>query len=455
MRMRWFVVLGCSLCLTQSSWGDRYGSGGESGARPLGVRLALQDPAAPPSTLPAPTVPPDTGQPPRGAGQEGSVLPPITPLDPLSPLGSMPFGGSAPGSSSLTDQFAGSTGDSQSSSLLGTGDRSRLFRAPHMFGDQWLHMQLISNNPVLGDSQADVPLAGGARRLKVSEQNKAMPQNRIYGFYNHFHNAIDAETFSGARSEHVDRYTLGLEKTFCRGLCSIDLRMPFTGGYGFGDGQASLSGDEVGNLQVILKRLLISRQWLAISAGMGIDTPTGSDALIDSPLTDTRIVVRNEAVNLQPYVSLLTACQGGLFMHGFAQLDVPAGSHTAEVFDTQNNTSSSEQIDDQTLLHLDLGGGWWLVQNPWGGCVTGVAAIAEFHYTTSLEDADQAVLLTNRTAAVLRSAPGRVDLVNTTVGIHTAIGQATACRVGAAFPISEGDDRLFDSELQFSLIHGF
>ena len=63
-----------------------------------------------------------------------------------------------------------------------------------MLGDSFLPpFQLflqpqIPNNGIAGSLQ--LATAGGSARAKISEHNKALPVDRIYANYNHFHNAV-------------------------------------------------------------------------------------------------------------------------------------------------------------------------------------------------------------------------------------------------------------------------
>ena len=74
-------------------------------------------------------------------------------------------------------------------------------------------------------------VAGGDRRVKVAENNSAIPQDRILFNYNHFHNAIERNrrdlvgpVVSDGQFD-VDRCTFGIEKTFLDGLWSVEIRM--------------------------------------------------------------------------------------------------------------------------------------------------------------------------------------------------------------------------------------
>ena len=80
------------------------------------------------------------------------------------------------------------------------------------------------------DGVAEFPVQG---RAKVSENNQTLPQDRF--FFYHFNNALqDSIRGSGDAvydriGRSVDRYTLGVEKTFLGGQMSVELRMPTFG----------------------------------------------------------------------------------------------------------------------------------------------------------------------------------------------------------------------------------
>jgi hypothetical protein len=101
-------------------------------------------------------------------------------------------------------------------------------------------------------------------------------------------------------------------------------------------------------------------------------------------------------------------------------------------------------------MYVDFALGRWLYRNPCRRVLTGLAAVAEVHYTTTLQDAQQldyfdGVSLTNLD---FENPANQVDMVNLTVGIHGQIGPCTTCRVGGVFPLTSDDNRSFDSEIQ-------
>jgi hypothetical protein len=358
-----------------------------------------------------------------------------------------------------------------------SGDR--LSSVPQMFGDFFANGgQFLVDAQFTGGPQlvfADVPTAGGSRRVKIGENNKPYTDDRVYFMYNHFHNAlqvrgpvVDFETqqitgFAGpARQFPVDRYTFGIEKSFFDGSCSAELRMPFSSTYEFTDDQPGshfdIRGGKVGNLAVILKALLLASDTSAVAAGLGIDLPTGSD--VNGRFANTNFAVQNQAYHLLPFVGLLCSPNDVFFFNGFAQLDLAANGNAIDVQDMFNPAASGRlgKYTEQNLLYLDASGGVWLYRNPDAVRFTGLAGIAELHYTTTMQDTDivplqqQQQLMTN---SGFQNFSNRQDILNVTAGLHAELGDDSNVRVAVVVPVRRNNDRVFgptdrffDSELQ-------
>ena len=128
---------------------------------------------------------------------------------------------------------------------------SRLGRVPPLFGDS------LTGDFDVGSAVVDLPLAGGSRVFKIAENNRPLPTDRIYFVYNHFHNALDVQSPMAVIPEEsfsIDRYTLGIEKTFGCGCWSAELRLPVTSDFDFAGPGASVEGGHLGDLAVVLKR---------------------------------------------------------------------------------------------------------------------------------------------------------------------------------------------------------
>jgi hypothetical protein len=342
----------------------------------------------------------------------------------------------------------------------------RLASVPSMFGD----LGFASVNVGVGNqsgSQSDfvasagLPLAGASRIGKIAENDSPIPRDRIFFNYNHFHNVFQVAEQSIVppgpmviRQQPIDRYTIGVEKTFFDGMTSVELRMPIIGNFDTQLQNVGVAGGNAGNLTVVLKGLLYMDEALAIGAGMSIETPTGSDT--ELRMADQRLRFNNEATHLLPYIGFVWSpgdprwgWGDGLFLTGFAQIDIAASSNTVAALGPGGLTSSAlGKFTEQNLGFLDLGVGYWLFRDPEAPRVTGVAAIAEFHYTTTLTNADTVAGSVNGIPVTIGSTANRFDVVNGTVGVQILLFDMSSLRVGGVFPIGNEDRRLFDSEVQ-------
>ena len=227
--------------------------------------------------------------------------------------------------------------------------------------------------------------------------------------------------------------------------------MPLAGRTDFSTPDFGVSGGDVGNLAVIVKRLVYRCDTLAVSIGLGIDTPTGSDVtgFATSPVPVTKsatFVVHNEAVHLLPYAGFVSTLGERFFYEGFVQVDVAANPNHV---DYRNNAGpGTGDLSEQNLLYFDLAGGYWLYRNPCAWTLTGVAGMVELHYTTSPGYRCGRVAFSSPAWLTFENFANRVDVLDLTVGIHVELGKCAVGRVGAVVPLRTGDDRSFDSELQ-------
>jgi hypothetical protein len=336
-------------------------------------------------------------------------------------------------------------------------------------------------------ADADVPLAGGCGRTHIAENNKALTHDRIFVRYNRYNQAarVDAKVDGDFRYEDrryqraftIDTYTMGGEKTFWGGLWSLEGRIPLAGQMDFHTEKMdseyeafSVLGGSVGNIALILKRMLWLSERSSVVAGLGADLPTGSSAKGHVDLTE--YVIHNQAVRLLPYAAFLIAPTNQVFLQGFAQLDVPLNGQSVSVDDKFPHLFPEDWIlgpeeigryTEQTLLHLDLSLGRWVVQDPGSPLLTGLAVIGELHYTTTVNDSDS--VSTSRTVhdahttlttdLLLANPANRVDLMNLTLGLHTEWRNNTIARIGGVFPLRLRSDRPFNTELQVQLERRF
>ena len=330
---------------------------------------------------------------------------------------------------------------------------ARLSRTPDVFGDSFIPVSAdidvgtLTGMTSLNSVDADLPLGGGMRRFK-NEHARALPTDRVFFLYNHFHNALDLRTSTGTATDSVDQFTFGFEKTSEDGLWSFELRMPFSGEADLSAGGVTVQSNGVGNLVGTLKRLLYSDSTFAAAFGLAVVTPTGSDATVSFPGSNSRIEFKNDATHLLPYLALQSSPDDNWFFHTFAQVDIAANENKVNLQGT--GFSDSDSLADQTLLYLDASAGYWWYRAADVSGLTGLASVVELHYTTTLNDADIADL----NGASIGNFENRYDVLNLTAGVHSEWSGNTAVRVAVVVPLDR-DERFFDSETQVSVIRRY
>lgn len=371
----------------------------------------------------------------------------------------------------------GSTGAAQARSSS-RPSMNRLASAPDMFGDFFMsggnlnfrqNDQGVANGRPATFGSYSIPAAGGSRRVKIAENNKAMPEDRLIFSYNHFENALQfTETpllnpaAGVTQTFPIDRYTIGLEKTFLEGLWSCEVRMPFQGAFGFQGTDQAGTGGQIGNLAVILKHLLVEDDDFSFAVGLGIDIPTGSDfTLIDNggaPMTPaTRFTFYNDSLHLLPYAGFLFAGDRPYFINCFLQVDIATNGNRIDAGPVNGPAANLGLFTEQNLLFFDVGTGYWLFRDEVDdGGLTSLAAILEFHYTSSLQDTDAIVATAGGRPINYRNNFNRFDIVNVTAGVQAMLFDNTSVRVAGVFPLGSRDDqRFFDSELQVQINRKF
>ncbi|WP_146459625.1 hypothetical protein [Rubripirellula tenax] len=239
----------------------------------------------------------------------------------------------------------------------------------------------------------------------------------------------------------LHQYTLSFEKTFADGLASIDIRMPFANQLALDTPNFGSEGGRIGNLNGKLKFLFLSNEDFALSGGIGLDIPTGSDFAFQGNGLQYR--VSNDAFFVQPFLAYEERFDQW-FVNVFSSLDVALNGNTFRR--DQVARSADGKINDQTLLILSAGAGRWVWTTPGSTLLDGVAIVSELHYTTTLQDSDSVADSFFIQNVSVSNLSNRSDHLNFTVGSHLAFG-LSSLRFGYVQPLRGGDDRVFDSEL--------
>jgi hypothetical protein len=269
---------------------------------------------------------------------------------------------------------------------------------------------------------------------------------------------------------------------------------------------------EFGDMDLIFKGLLYQDRGFAVAGGVSVHIPTARDTnitvvdytgpLILNNAEEQRIRqfhIANQTWALTPFLAAQVTPTDRLFAQGFASFEIPLNSSRIDFTETfgilrpgltplsfqqgaANGTLAvppgalvppfafRDHINEQALMHLDFGMGYWLYRNCESSFLTGVAPMIELHYTTTLNNAQIRTLPAdysffaaklpsggfdpNIVNAVGAFAPqvgnqaNRVDLLDLTVGTTVEIARQAQVGVAASFPLHGGDNRTFDWELE-------
>lgn len=340
-------------------------------------------------------------------------------------------------------------------------------------------------------------------RLNISENNTALPVDRFYYSYRHFHNSNGIQVFQYRENFNFDRHTLGMERTFWDGMGSVEVRTPIEHRFrsdilslvsppdGVVDVVTGSADREVdlGNLAIVTKLLLVERRAFALSAGLGVTVPTARDVDYDIGVRDTIIfpiapgvtgdtlstfenTFENETVYLSPFMAWLWAPRSRWYHQGFLQIEVAANPSTFRsdgggvtdfyfngapignvVFRTPGGLPTETDIFAQTLLRANLGIGYRLTDRDARRWISNIRALGEVHYTTTLQDGKLTPIAIEQIGvgaffeqvAAAGNANSRADVLNVATGISADIGPLIVTN-GVIAPLRSGTDRGFDFE---------
>ena len=279
-------------------------------------------------------------------------------------------------------------------------------------------------------------------RVRVQDNNSAMPQDRVFLDYNYFHNV----PFT-ANGIDVNRFTPGAEKTFWDGMGSLEVRVPM--GVTFSSNQflaadPDTSQSEFGNIALISKFLLTSSEQCAVAAGLAVALPTADDYEVFGSTGTPILTVENNSVHLIPYLALLyTPTRGNCFVQSFVTVDADTNGNPVLGDVGAGNLEEIGTWNDQTLVSASGAFGKYVYQNDSrNSCVQTVALVSEFHYTATVNDGD----VVNAGPFLLGNEAQDLSLLNATFGGNVRFRNCSVTS-GYTVPLTSSD-RIFDGELR-------
>ncbi len=295
------------------------------------------------------------------------------------------------------------------------------------WGIQYSHQ--FTPDPVL----VNLPAGGGAvRRVKIAENNSPIPRDRFIFNYSFFN-----DVFSGIGD--VNRYSFGFEHTLLTESSSIEVLFPMASTLDVDQiaGGMRSTDTEFGDLTLVYKHLVWEREDFLISAGVGLTVPTGDDAAVYTTTGQQIIDLQHNSTHLLPFLAMLHTYDSGWYWQAFMQFDFDVNGNPLSADMNGTNLQPSGVLQDQSLLFVDLGLGYWL-SNPNEG-TPAVAATAELHWASTLQDADTV----NAAGLNITSLVNRYDVVNLTLGASVLVNESFTVRPAMVIPLN--DDQ-FDYE---------
>jgi hypothetical protein len=369
-----------------------------------------------------------------------------------------------------------------------------------------------SGNNVAFDGLLEASLALpalGANRLNVADANSPLPTDRVYYSYRHLHNASSVAVHQFSESVDFDQHKLGWENAVLNRTASLEIRAPieYRLASEFGsviapigdivDPVVAANGErqaELGNLSLVAKLLIWERPTHAVSAGLGVTLPTSEDvdyvlatngelAYGDLPgLTVDQLALytayfSNQTVYLSPYLAWAAVPGRRWFHQGFLQVEAAAnpsrvtfdGGGVADFYqdgvlvgllDFDTAVARRVELFPDTLLRLNLGGGYVLAEGDAGGFQ--LASLFELHYTAVLSNAKFADMPLDVIGAGvvpfdsirIGNDNSRGDIVNAAAGLSARWGGWLLTN-GVIVPLRDNPDRQYDAAYNLQLQRRF
>lgn len=262
-----------------------------------------------------------------------------------------------------------------------------------------------------------------ARVFKIADNQVTRPVDRVFFTFNHFedvNDAINRRLNSNVYNIQVQRYVIGLEKTFWDRQASLGIRLPLNVVHGdsFTSDPAEFdltrTSTALGDLFVYSKFVLYddSANNFLVSGGLALTLPVGP-----TTFAGAKYIQNPHSFAMQPYLSFYKS-YGRLFLIAFEAIDVPLNE------------------GDATLLFNDFAVGYVAYRNEApDALIRLVAPVFEAHVN---------VPLSHRDPFDLFDLAGTPDVVNLTYGLNVQLGKRAILSGGMVTPVT--GPRPFDFE---------
>ncbi len=317
-------------------------------------------------------------------------------------------------------------------------------------------------------------------RIKFGENNSPIPRDRFIMDYT-LYDRVDLNL----PPIQVHRYTPGVEKTFCDGFASVDVRWPFattldsdivgqvvtpSPNVNVATSLTDTDSAEFGNLSMTLKFLLHRDRHWAISSGVQGTLPTADDVRVFengiTPGTSHVELLRidNKSYHVMPFLAAQFQSPDRFFMQCFVQADIDTTGSPVLLY-------GSDQVSrpkNTPFLYLDTSLGYWLyrdqptyMKSRHGRTIdtfssappmklTGFAPRVELHYNKALDSRHEIAIPISAASSdyLLGANVKSIDILNLTLGASCYFGANKELALAWGTPITGGTGSEFNSEFR-------
>ena len=319
----------------------------------------------------------------------------------------------------------------------------------------------------------DIPAAGGNASFSIADNNKPMPQNRVFFDYRHFNNAIGTDEGvlgmpSLVRRQNFDSFLLGIEKTLDKDeLISVEIRLPLSGNANFNQPGYGVSGGELGNIPISWKQALLLEESYSVVAGSTLITPTGGD--VTGQMLGTPFSVNNDAWHIAPFIGgMLTPRLIGsdedldsAFFSGATSL---LNRTTFQSFGAVDFSLNDQGVvvpgalpggfREPTRIFLSSAVVLNLCNQPDARNLTRLDGSVELHYSKNIGGGSSFAAGPQGSQSLVFSQNRISDLLNLTAGVSVEIRRNTRIQLAVVAPLASSNSlnhRAFDGELIVSV----
>jgi len=291
----------------------------------------------------------------------------------------------------------------------------------------------------------------GLGRQKITENMTPVPTDRFIFDYSYFHN-VPLPT----GKMPVNRFTIGIEKTFFDKCFSFEVRLPFAATIDhtlYTSNENRLNVVRVGDVTAVLKYLVFKHERLAMTLGLGMSLPLAEDThLIDSTTGRELIRSKHQSLHLMPYVGFLYVPHDRVFFQSYFQVDADANGGAIYVADLAGEGMIlAGRARERTYAYTSLSLGYWLFRNYdlHEGLQNGMNLMGELHWTQSLDRATGVRHEQDNYVFDIGNEQGNYTVVNMTLGTRYLFNEKTNVGIGYSVPLRSAN-RQFDGELRLA-----